>query len=122
MAASPLEYADATAPDMSALEALTRDVTGVTIFARRPPGEDADIEVRSFAPAVGAPEDPVCGSGNGSVAALLQRDAVGGPKGYTASQGRCVGRDGRVFVDYEADGQVWIGGSAVTCVDGSLCL
>lgn len=109
-------------PDMSALEGLTWDVTGVTIFAHRPKGDDADIEVRSFAPAVGAPEDPVCGSGNGSVAALLQRDAVRSTGGYTASQGQCVGRAGRIFVDYAADGRIWIGGSAVTCLEGSLSL
>ena len=29
---------------------------------------DSDIEVRTFAPAYGVPEDPVCGSGNAAIA------------------------------------------------------
>ena len=42
-------------------------VTGVTLFAAKN-GTEADIEVRSFASSQGVNEDPVCGSGNGSVA------------------------------------------------------
>ena len=34
-------------------------------------------------------------------------------------QGRCVGRDGRVAIEFEDD-TIWLGGYAVTCIEGSL--
>jgi len=110
-------------PDFARSAAFERrlGLTGVTVFGARRDGE-ADIEVRSFAPSCGADEDPVCGSGNGSVA-VFQRErgllpAEGGD--YVAAQGRCVGRDGRVAVKVDAAGKVSIGGACVTCVDGIL--
>jgi len=75
--------------------------------------------VRSFAPGDGIPEDPVCGSGNGCVAALVRRDDILKKGSYHASQGRCVGRDGRVAIEFDND-TIWLGGHAVTCVEGWL--
>jgi PhzF family phenazine biosynthesis protein len=81
----------------------------------------APLHVRSFAPAHGIPEDPVCGSGNISVAAYLRETGLLEEFGssYTARQGMQVGRDGRVQVRVSADA-IQIGGEAVTCVDGKL--
>jgi PhzF family phenazine biosynthesis protein len=108
------------APDMGKLAALkTIDITGVNVYGLYPRGSVSDLEVRSFAPAEGIPEDPVCGSGNGCVAALVRRDGVLTAHAYVASQGRCVGRDGQVVVQFDA-GTIWLGGHAVTCVEGSL--
>jgi PhzF family phenazine biosynthesis protein len=109
-------------PDMDALAAFTLDheATGVTLFAPSDEEQTA-MHVRSFAPAHGINEDPVCGSGNMTVAAYLrQTDGVKrfGER-YVARQGMQMGRDGRVFVRIDDDG-VRIGGHAVTCVDGSL--
>jgi predicted PhzF superfamily epimerase YddE/YHI9 len=53
------------------------------------------------------------------VAALVRRDAVLKSQTYVASQGRCLGRDGRVTVEFEAS-IIWLGGHAVTCVEGLL--
>jgi predicted PhzF superfamily epimerase YddE/YHI9 len=66
-------------------------ITGVNVFGLYARGGSADIEVRSFAPGDGIPEDPVCGSGNGCVAALVRRDGVLKARAYVASQGRCLG-------------------------------
>ena len=113
---------DALAPDMAAISALSSalDATGATVFGRTG-NADAPIHVRSFAPAHGIPEDPVCGSGNISVAAYLRETGLLGEFGqdYTARQGMQVGRDGRVQVRVSADA-IRIGGEAVTCVDGTL--
>lgn len=111
----------ALAPDLAAMAALETDlgVTGVTAFGAHAAGESA-IEVRSFAPSDGVGEDPVCGSGNGSVAAYrLRRGTIARPATYIATQGRCVGRDGRVFVRITED-RIQIGGAAVTTVSGSI--
>ena len=110
----------ALAPDMGKLAALSAmGLTGVNVFGLYPPGAGADLEVRSFAPGDGVPEDPVCGSGNGCVAALVRRDHVLEASTYVASQGRCLGRDGRVAVRFDG-GTIWLGGHAVTCVEGLL--
>ena len=113
---------DALQPDMAGIGSLSDalDASGLTVFGRT--GDAAiPIHVRSFAPAHGIPEDPVCGSGNISVAAFLRETGLlkeFGPR-YTARQGMQVGRDGRVAVRVSAD-VIEIGGEAVTCVDGKL--
>jgi PhzF family phenazine biosynthesis protein len=112
-------------PDLARLAAFERrlGITGVTVFGRHAEG-DADIEVRTFAPSCGVEEDPVCGSGNASVAAFQWERGLlpEGGTAYVAAQGRVVGRDGRVMVQVGADGRVQVGGSCVTCVDGMLAL
>lgn len=109
-------------PDMAAIAKLSAsvDVTGLTVFGRAVDGISA-FHVRSFAPTQGIPEDPVCGSGNASVAAFLLHTGKLNDFGsqYIARQGMEVGRDGQVAVRVDAD-RIWIGGYAVTCVDGRL--
>lgn len=108
----------AARPDLAAIEALSREsgATGVTVFGALD-GDDARWEVRSFAPAAGVPEDPVCGSGNGCVAVFL--GAAGERAPYEARQGRAIGRDGRIAVR-GLGGEVEIGGACVACVRGEI--
>src|SRR6186997_1845958 len=118
------EMADAAAvaalePDMQILSELSDrlSIGGVTVYGASGDGQSA-IHVRSFAPAHGIAEDPVCGSGNISVAAYLRKigKAEGAAGRYTARQGMQLGRDGRVLVRVE-EGKIFLGGNAVTCVD-----
>jgi PhzF family phenazine biosynthesis protein len=106
-------------PDMTALAEWSSSLgaTGMTVFA--PSGEaDCAVHVRSFAPAGGITEDPVCGSGNISVAVYL-RHFERAPPAYVARQGMQLGRDGRVYMRVDAS-DIWLGGEAVACVDGTL--
>lgn len=115
---SSAETVEQLAPDLPILAEYDRAqaTTGMTVFAEKP---DGDIVVRSFAPADGIAEDPVCGSGNGAVAAYrLKAGQVSAGSLYTASQGRQVGRDGHVHVSIEGDA-VHVGGDCVTVVDGT---
>jgi PhzF family phenazine biosynthesis protein len=107
------------APDLQAMAELTDriGITGVTAYGAANDGQAA-IHVRSFAPAHGIPEDPVCGSGNISVATYL-RKAGRFAGGYVAKQGMQMGRDGAVSIRFEGV-KVLIGGSAVTCIEGAL--
>jgi PhzF family phenazine biosynthesis protein len=111
-------------PDLTRMVALSQklNATGVTVFGRHPAGTPAAIEVRSFAPASGVNEDPVCGSGNGCVAVVVRdgglTEAIG--RRYVAAQGCRVGRNGRIQVDIDPGGTVRLGGHCVTCVDGAL--
>ena len=111
-------------PDMQILCSMSNrlSIGGVTVYGDSGDGESA-IHVRSFAPAHGIAEDPVCGSGNISVAAYLMKTGQAARVGsrYTARQGMQLGRDGRVSVRIEG-GKIFRGGSAVTCIEGSLRL
>ena len=82
---------------------------------------ETEIEVRAFVAPVGVNEDPVTGSLNASLAQWLIADGHA-PATYVASQGRCLGRDGQVYITQDAQGQVWVGGDSVTCVDGQVNL
>jgi PhzF family phenazine biosynthesis protein len=112
-------------PDFAAIAAWTNAThsTGVAIFALEP-GDGHDVVVRAFCPgdAVNVPEDPVTGSANALVGALLHaQDRLPGHDGhYIASQGRELGREGRVHVHVDADGEVWIGGEVQQVIAGTL--
>ena len=80
-----------------------------------------DLEVRAFAAAIGIAEDPVTGSLNASLAQWLIAEGRL-PMRYLASQGACLGRAGQVHVEQDAQGQVWVGGESVTCIDGQVML
>lgn len=110
-------------PDMAALARFSAAavVTGVVVFGASDDGVSA-IHVRAFAPAHGVPEDPVCGSGNVSVAIFLHRygQAERFGRSYHARQGMQLGRDGSVSIRIAGDGAIDLGGQAVTCVEGTL--
>jgi PhzF family phenazine biosynthesis protein len=79
------------------------------------------VEVRFFAPDIGVLEDPVTGSFNASLAQWLIADGIA-PARYVAAQGTCIGRAGRIFIEQDAQGQVWVGGDSVTCIEGEVTL
>lgn len=100
---------------------------GVTAFAEKRDGGPVRLRLRTFAPGEGVPEDPVCGSGNGSVCAFLARhrhaDVAAG--GYIAEQGIEIGRDGEVHASWRRDGEalrIMIAGDAATVASGQLHL
>ncbi|MEV0229732.1 PhzF family phenazine biosynthesis protein [Nonomuraea sp. NPDC050786] len=85
-----------------------------------PEGSPYDYEVRAFTHAHGSTiEDPVTGSLNASMAQWLLR--TGRAKApYVASQGTVLDRSGRVHISTDEEGNVWVGGSVVTCVTGQV--
>jgi PhzF family phenazine biosynthesis protein len=120
------EIADAAAlealsPDLARLARYTRAhrLTGSTLYGVH---DDGRVVVRSFAPADGIDEDPVCGSGNGAVAAYrLGLGQIASGEAYVASQGRQVGRDGWVRVRIDG-AEIHVGGACVTGIDGTVRL
>ncbi len=123
-----VELADAAAvramiPDLPAIAALTlaSAAVGLAVYGRAR-GADHDLAVRAFCPADGIPEDPVTGSAHACIAALLHRSGTlpGADEKYLASQGRELGRDGKVEVQIDAEGEVWIGGQVQAVIRGSV--
>ena len=102
-------------PDWAALRGITLGVVGA-----HPPGSEAQFEVRALIGEGLGYEDPVTGSLNASLAQWLIGSGVA-PLSYVAAQGACLARSGRVCID-SVDGQVWVGGSSVSCIRGELTL
>jgi len=116
----------ATQPDFAALKQhdLEMKVTGATVFGfYENNDEQKHIEVRSFAPSCGINEDPVCGSGNGSVASFIRYHGILPAQNDVvfSSQGQALGRDGQLKLELYQD-KILVGGTAVTCIDGSITL
>jgi len=103
--------------------------------------DGAAVEVRAFTREAGPGgsddadgpwhEDPVTGSLNAGLGQWLTApgsDRLAGdgaavlPGRYTAAQGTALGRRGRVHVERDADGQVWVGGGTVVGVSGTVAL
>ncbi|MBM7520078.1 PhzF family phenazine biosynthesis protein [Nocardioides nitrophenolicus] len=103
-------------PDWSAFEGLEVGVVGL-----HEPGGESALEVRVFGPDLGFTEDPVTGSFNAAAAQWLT-GAGTLPPSYVAAQGTAIGRRGRIHVDTDADGTIWVGGDTRTTVHGTLSL
>lgn len=105
-------------PDYSQLRGLAVGV--IAPWSPEHDGDAAQFEVRAFIAGDGMPEDPATGSLNAGIAQWLLGAGLA-PASYVVSQGLSMGRAGRIQVDRIGD-DVWIGGAAVTCIDGSLRL
>lgn len=80
------------------------------------------FEVRAFFPGHGGlTEDPVTGSLNAALGQWLIGAGLA-PSHYVARQGTALGRAGRVHVQSDAQGQVWVGGESVVCIQGHVTL
>jgi len=111
-------------PDFTRLEGKE-----ISVFCIGAQSSDADVHVRTFAPGAGITEDPVTGSSNGCIAALIARDGLlrerKGAISYVAEQGLEMGQPGRVYVRVTGIPDhlsVQVGGNAVTVLRGELLL
>jgi PhzF family phenazine biosynthesis protein len=81
---------------------------------------DADFEVRAFVASDGIDEDPVTGSLNASIAQWLIPAGLA-PETYVAAQGTVLQRRGRVRIA-RRDNEIWVGGSTVVGITGTVDL
>lgn len=114
------------APDSPALIARSNREArafGSSALRNAPLTDDTqpDLEIRFFAIHAALVEDPVTGSFNASMAQWLIGEGYA-PQRYIAAQGSCIGFEGRVVVECDAKGQVWVGGNTVTCIAGEVQL
>ena len=113
-------------PDGAVLAGLDIGVVGprgkVGVVGAHNEGQDTDFEVRAFFPGnSGMAEDPVTGSLNAALAQWLIGSGMA-PARYVAAQGTALGRAGRVYIERDDSGTVWVGGASVTCVQGTVQL
>lgn len=105
-------------PDYAILNGLELGLVGAY-----PGGSECQFEVRALVTRVaGRPyEDPVTGSLNASLAQWLIGAGLA-PEQYMASQGTLLGRAGRVHLQRDPQGQVWVGGESITGIEGKVWL
>ncbi|MEF8818681.1 MAG: PhzF family phenazine biosynthesis protein [Haloferacaceae archaeon] len=137
-----LERLSGADPDDAAVAALAEEhgAAGVYAFTFDAIDRDSTLHGRAFVPALGVSEDPVTGTASGAVAAYCR--AVGAFDGDVPDEIRCEqghfldrpgvvrvrfgtgdddGRDDTAGDDGDA-GPVWVGGTAVTALDGRLAV
>lgn len=96
-----------------------RDRIDIGLVGPQAPGSETAFEIRAiFSDGQGALiEDPVTGSLNASIGQWLF--ASGRATGrYVAAQGTRLGRTGRIHVEQDAEGQVWVAGATRTLFSG----
>ncbi|MFK0003972.1 PhzF family phenazine biosynthesis protein [Paenarthrobacter sp. NPDC090522] len=102
-------------PDVAAMGDLK-----VGVIGPHTEGSSTDFEVRTFVPGDAMVEDPVTGSFNAGAAQWLIGSGRA-PQEYVAAQGTVLGRAGRIHVKAQ-DGEIWVGGASVTCIEGTVLL
>jgi PhzF family phenazine biosynthesis protein len=117
----------ALAPDPRTLGSLTKTAgaVGVSVYSRMGARSGNDVHLRTFAPAEGIAEDPVCGSCHGAIAGYLSAsdDRVerllreGGALRF--DQGDELGLPGTSEV-IRRDGVLYVGGSAHVTLKGRI--
>jgi PhzF family phenazine biosynthesis protein len=120
-----LDALDGLMPDSRALAALNRDVGAIGTYLFVEEGDA--FRCRCFAPAAGIDEDPVTGTGAGSLGVfLLRHGVVRSGTAFTVFQGEACGRAGSVRVVATGasgiPGSVVVGGHAVVSLRGELLL
>jgi PhzF family phenazine biosynthesis protein len=110
-----------SAEDVLALKPDATLLAGLDVGVVGPRAEgDTQFEVRAFFPGNnGMTEDPVTGSLNAAIAQWLIESGLA-PERYVAAQGTAIARRGRVFVERDDEGTIWIGGHSVICIDGQV--
>lgn len=106
----------AVEPDLVAFGDLA-----VGLVGPHPAGADAAVEVRALCPGHGVVEDPVTGSLNAGIAQWLIGNGTL-PASYVARQGTAIGRAGRVHVETDDAGAVWVGGDTRLTISGTVDL
>ena len=113
-----------TAAQVLALKPNAAVLAGLDIgvVAPQPAGADTAFEVRAFFHTHDTlSEDPVTGSLNAAVAQWLIGAGLA-PERYVAAQGTAMGRAGRVHIERDGSGSIWVGGTSVTCISGQVVL
>lgn len=108
-------------PDHARLQDLGQSVGVVHVGDAAADTTAPGVVVRAFASPMGNAEDPVTGSLNASIAQWLIGEGLAPPR-YLVAQGERLGRAGRVHIVQDAQGQVWVGGESITCIEGTALL
>lgn len=110
-------------PDMEAIEALTRHFSAVSIHPFAFGNDGFTAHVRDFAPLYGIPEESATGTANGALTYYLQQcGCIGAEAECAFLQGEAMGRPSVIATRIQADGRIYVGGTAAVVAEGELLL
>ena len=108
-------------PDMEAVSALTKKYDAVSFHVFAFDNDGYTAHVRDFAPLYDIPEESATGTANASLTYYLQQCGCLGNEAECAFiQGEAMGRPSVVATRIQADGSVFVGGTATVVAEGTL--
>lgn len=114
-----LQELDALQPDMEAVAELSRRLNVVSIHAFAKANDGFTAHVRDFAPLYDIPEESATGTANASLTYYLAQNGLVPSTGECRFlQGEAMGRPSIVATRLDADGRLYVGGSAAVVAEG----
>ena len=108
-------------PDMEAIKEITKRYEAVSIHPFAFSNDGYTAHVRDFAPLYDIPEESATGTANASLTYYLQQCGCLGTEAECAFiQGEAMGRPSVVATRIQADGNVFVGGTAAIVAEGVL--
>ena len=108
-------------PDMQAVSDITKRHEAVSFHVFAFDNDGYTAHVRDFAPLYDIPEESATGTANASLTYYLQQCGCLGPEAECAFiQGEAMGRPSVVATRIQADGNSFVGGTAVAVAEGVL--
>ena len=108
-------------PDMEAIKSITKHHKAVSIHPFAFGNDGYTAHVRDFAPLYGIPEESATGTANASLTYYLQQCGCLGAEAECAFiQGEAMGRPSVVATRIQANGDLYVGGTAAIVAEGEL--
>jgi PhzF family phenazine biosynthesis protein len=108
-------------PDMEAIKEITKRFEAVSIHPFAFSNDGYPAHVRDFAPLYDIPEESATGTANASLTYYLQQCGCLGAEAECAFiQGEVMGRPSVVATRIQADGNIFVGGTAAIVAEGNL--
>lgn len=108
-------------PDMQAISEITKQLEAVSFHVFAFDNDGYTAHVRDFAPLYDIPEESATGTANASLTYYLQQFGCLGTEAECAYiQGETMGRPSVVATRIQADGSVFVGGTAAVVAEGRL--
>ena len=108
-------------PDMEAISAITKRLNAVSFHVFAFSNDGYTAHVRDFAPLYDIPEESATGTANASMTYYLQQCGCLGAEAECAFiQGEAMGRPSVVATRIQADGNIFVGGTAAVIAEGLL--
>lgn len=108
-------------PDMEAISVITKRLNAVSFHVFAFSNDGYTAHVRDFAPLYDIPEESATGTANASLTYYLQQCGCLGAEAECAFiQGEAMGRPSVVATRIQADGNIFVGGTAAVIAEGLL--
>ena len=108
-------------PDMEAITEITRRYNAVSFHVFAFGNDNYTAHVRDFGPLYGVPEESATGTANAALTYYLQQNGCLGQEAECAFlQGEAMGRPSVVATRIQADGNIFVGGTAAIVAEGNL--